>query len=235
MKFFFQLIMLLSSSSSFAVENLSFCKTTLKAGLHGVIRDTSGKIVRRTPLGRDPVIVDTNIVISIEQTRYFPNKANDSMKGWAARFHKMMKKRGSHDEPHIYIAERSAKERFVNDEVVTFPDGTRIFEIEGSRKSAEYKKLILKLEEMKVGQVKDNSENDREIIADLFFAKKNYPDSKPTIVTGDAGLYGPLCRLNPKCVALNGDKKRIRELFQSGFDVSLDVSGVNRTVRIVPF
>lgn len=213
------------------------CKTTLKAGLHGVVRDSAGKIIRRTSLGKDPVILDTNIVISLVQSKYSP-AAPEYRKKWAGRLNHMMKKKGhTGEDAHLYIAEKSAKERFVGnpDEDVTFPTGTRIFEIDGSRTSAEYQSVVKKLESLSVGQVKANSGNDREIVADLFFAKKNYPQDVPTFVTGDGGIYGPLCQLNPMCLRLNGDRKLIRETFPDGFEVSIEAGGRVRTVRIVPF
>jgi len=231
--------MLLLSLNSFAAETPNFCKTTLKAGLHGVVRDSAGKIVRRTPLGKNPVILDTNIVISLEQVKHFPELADGSRKLWASKVHKMMKKRSSKtDESHVYIAERTAKERFVgnpDNNNISFPEGTRIFEIEVSRSSNEYQSVLKRLESINLGQLKKNSENDREIVADLFFSKRNYKDDVPTFVTGDAGIYGPLCQLNPRCLSLGGDRKLIRQVFQDGFDVSVTTGGVSRTIRIMPF
>ena len=142
------------------------------------------------------------------------------------------------DESHVYIAERTAKERFVGNpdsSNISFPEGTRIFEIEVSRSAQEYQNVLKKLESIKLGQLKKNSENDREIVADLFFSKRNYKDDVPKFVTGDAGIYGPLCQLNPRCLTLGGDKKLIRQVFQDGFEISMDTGGVLRTIRIVRF
>lgn len=221
----------------FGIESKgSFCKTTLKAGLHGVVRDAGGKIIRRVPLGKDPVIIDTNVIISLEKMKFFPERSTESNKLWAAKLHKILKRNHKHESVHPYIAERTARERFVadRDDPVTFPEGTRIFEIEGSRSSSAYQSFLKKLEEMKVGQVKDNSMNDREIVADLFFAKRNYTQDNPTFLTADAGIFGPLCQLNPACASLNGDKKKIRQMFENGFEVTMNAGGVTRTVRIVP-
>lgn len=223
---------------AFAETPPSVCKTTLKAGLHGVVRDAAGKLIRRTPLGKDPVILDTNIVISIVQSRYTPATAEEYRKKWASRISHMMKKR-THvgEDSHLYMAERTTKERFVGnpDNTVTFPENTRIFEISTKRDSPEYRGLMAKLDSIQLGQVKANSVNDREIVADLFFAKKNFKDDVPTFVTADAGIYGPLCKFNPKCASLAGDKKQIKAQFSDGFDVTLEVGGIRRTIKIMPF
>lgn len=238
MKFCWLLFVLFLSVSAFSQGPGSICKTTLKAGLHGVVRDASGKLIRRTSLGKDPVILDTNIVISVVQSKYFPDSADENRKKWASRINHMMKKRGHRgDDAHLYMAERTARERFVGNPEgsVTFPEGTRIFEISTTRDSPEYRGLMAKLESIQLGQVKANSTNDREIVADLFFAKKNFSDDIPTFVTADAGIYGPLCKFNPACAALGGERKQIKAHFINGFDVTLEVGGIQRTVRIMPF
>ncbi len=215
------------------------CFNSLKAGIHGVVRDASGKIIRRTPLGREPIVIDTNVTIAIVGAKYWPDKSPDRWKAWASRVAKLKKNRANKvDDSHIYIADMTVKERFANSKdkkvVNTFPDNIRIFEIDVKRDSTAYKSVLSKFESMEVGEVKANSGNDRQIVTDLFFAKKNYPSDIPKFVTSDAGIYEPLCKLNPFCAKLNGDRKFIRASFPNGFDVTLDIEGVLRTIRVFP-
>lgn len=238
MPFYWILIVLYSAVAIGANPPGNICTTSLKSGLHGVVRDASGKLIRRTPLGKDPIILDTNMVISIVHSKYTPDVAQEYRKQWASRINHMMKKRSQRGEDtHLYMAEKTTRERFVGnpDSAVTFPENTRIFEISTTRDSPEYKGLMAKLESIQLGQNKANSINDREIVADLFFAKKNFRDDVPTFVTGDHGIFGPLCKFNPECAALGGERKQIKSQFPNGFEVTLEIGGIRRTIRILPF
>ncbi|OYZ18256.1 MAG: hypothetical protein B7Y39_13780 [Bdellovibrio sp. 28-41-41] len=221
-----------------ATAEKSACGTTVKAALHGVVRDASGKIIRRMPLGSNPVIVDTNMVIALVEQKYRPDKISQNLKKYADRFNRMFKRKHKKiADSHLYMAERSVTERFNpnNNGTVTFPTSIRIFEIEGSRNSPEYQKLLKKFEDLQVGQVKANSANDREIVADLFFARRSHTEDIPTFVTADSGIYGPLCRFVPACAGLRGNPKLVKEAFSSGYIVEIDIGGVARKVRIIPF
>lgn len=239
MRIFWILFLIYQSLGFAAPLETDACINTWRAGVHGVVRDIKGKIIRRMPLGRNPVIIDTNIAIAIVGEKMSPGKTPVWTKN-AAKIHKMLKNSGQKPEDaHVYIADMTVKERFANpnnkNAANLFPEGTRIFEIEVPRSSPEYQSVLKKLESMNVGAVKANSPNDQEIVADLFFARKNYENEIPRFVTGDGGIFEPLCRLNPICANAKGSKKFIRESFPSGFDVTIEVRGQMRTVRIIPF
>lgn len=238
MYFFLTLLITYSGLAWTAQKNTEVCKTTFNAALHGVFRDASGNLVRRTSLGHDPIIVDTNILISLVNSDYAPMLAERHHLSRAARIRRILKTRHLRaSQDHLYLAEKTAQEQLARNEErkMIFPKGTRIFKITTTRDSKPYQSLLAYLEEIKVGTMKPRSENDRVIVADLFFSKRSREQDIPTFVTADKGIYKPLCKLNPECHKLNSDVNRIKSEFPNGFEVTLEAGGVPRTVRILPF
>lgn len=239
-KVFFLSVVILLNKAVAAAPGDGPCVTSVKAALHGVYRDARGKIIPRMPMGKDPVVVDTNIIISMAKKKYSPERAHQAEVAWVNRFNRMFKRKNKKvDEMHLYMAERSVTEQFVSSNRspnIVFPERTRIFEIEISRSSPQYQQVLSKLESLSVGQVKANSGNDREIVADLFFARRSHPEDIPTFVTADRGIYGPLCQFAPACAGIAGNNhKLVKEAFPDGYIAEVNVGGIARKVRVVPF
>lgn len=224
-------------SSQFAplTSDMLPCKTTLKAALHGVYYDEGGHLISASPIKDGALILDSNLIFSYDSTL---NKLASSTEMRAYNFivkqRKTAMKRGEEFRP--WITNRTAKELTVEQGPrVQIPNGTRIVPITTSRTSYPYKSVLEKLESVNLGEKKASSYKDREIIADLFFADKRSEAAIPTFATADNGIVRPLCRLNPACAKLLGNKYLIRENYPQGFDVTItDGTGRRRTIRILP-
>jgi len=83
------------------------------------------------------------------------------------------------------------------------------------RESAEYRALISELENVKPSPVgRNKGVNDRQIVADAFFAE----GTKPTFITADKGIYNPLFKLSGE----NSLGKSIPAAFPNGFNVQIN-------------
>jgi hypothetical protein len=179
--------------------------------------------------------VDSNLLAALRPRHIDPSAANLVDIARANRLKKVEKLIKKQDGNfHYYIAQRTAREMSERGagRPIYFPSGTRIFPtIEPRAHNKAYETLTKFLEEKKVGEMKPGSFKDREIIADLFFAKKSNPSDIPTFATADQGIFRPMCELVPKCRKLGGDRLKIISAFPDGFEVTIQ----NRTIRILPF
>ncbi len=221
---------LLSAGKIPPIRETSSCITSLKAAVHGIFYDEHGHLLSVAPLHDSAIVVDSNILISMD--RVLKGGAHDGNRRSYAYLVKLKKTAERHGENfHIWLTNQSAKEVALAQRV---PAGTRIVPITVSRDSTEYKSVLKKLEEMNVGEQKAGSNKDREIISDLFFAKKRTDSTIPTFATADNGIIRPLCLLNPACTKIVSNKMLIKDRFPDGFEATLtDSFGQSRTIRII--
>jgi hypothetical protein len=94
-----------------------------------------------------------------------------------------------------------------------------------SRNSPEYRALLSELENVKpspVGRAKGT--NDRQIVADAFFAE----GTTPTFITADKGIFNPLLQLSGIKPAKLG--KPVPQAFPDGFKVEIN----GKTLMVIP-
>ncbi len=221
---------ILSAGKIQPIRETRSCITSLKAAVHGIFYDEHGHLLSVAPLHDSAIVVDSNIFISMDKV--LKGEAHNSNRRAYAYLIKLKKTTERHGESfHIWLTNQSAKEVALAHHV---PAGTRIVPINVSRDSTEYKSVIKKLEEMNVGEQKTGSHKDREIISDLFFAKKRSDSTIPTFATADNGIIRPLCMLNPACAKIVSNKVLIKDRFPDGFEATLtDSLGKSRTIKII--
>lgn len=210
------------------------CRTSLKAALHGIFYDEEGHILSATALNDRSMVIDSNLLISYDMVKRGGAEArHERWYGFLIKQKKTAKKHG--ENFHLWLTNRTAKEVTIASHRNQIPPGARLVPISTSRDSDEYKSVLNQMEAMKVGENKPSSYKDREIVADLFFAKRRSENTIPSFATADNGIIKPLCKLNPMCAKLNNNKIFIREKFPDGFEVTItDANGKRRTIRIIP-
>ena len=96
------------------------------------------------------------------------------------------------------------------------------------RSSTEYQKVVQELEQNNVGNAPPKGVNDRNIVADVFFAETE-PGVIPTLATQDKGIYNSLARLagiDPNQVGGSGG---IPGAYPNGYPVTVE----GKTIRVV--
>lgn len=214
------------------------CINSVRSIIHGVARDENGKIMHYIPLTKNNIILDSQLVI-VRGKKNDSSPIPESFQPYAKFLRDIEKKAHKHgDNLHYWLPDHVITETGVNGNQLehprSFPAGSRRLAIHTSRDSSEYKSIVAKLEEIKVGQrKKQDGVDDRKIVADLFFAETT-KGAIPRFATGDRGIIEPLCRLSPSCAkALNN--RTLHADFPEGFEVNiLDSKNTTRTIKILP-
>lgn len=215
------------------------CVNSVRSIIHGVARDENGKIMHYVPLNRNNIILDSQLVVARGTLGDF-SQLSKGDRNFYTFLRDMEKNADKHkSEMHYWLPDHVITEVGANgnplEHPMRFPAGSRRLGIQTSRDSNEYKSVMDKLEEIKVGQrKKQDGVDDRKIVADIFFAKTT-KGVIPRFVTADRGIVEPLCRLSINCTkSLN--KRTLFTDFPDGFEVSIvDSKSVIRTIKIIPF
>lgn len=179
----------------------------VESGLDDVVRP--GPVsVRVAPLADDSVVVDSNIAIALRK-RHELGEA--SLQAGERRMLERLERLGTGD---VRLADRSVEEAAKK---AQRGFTTSSFPLTTTRDSAEYLALQQKLLDANVGAAKGAA--DREIVADLFFAKVE-PGTVPRFVCFDGDVYKKLAKLGGIDPAKLG--RPIADAYPDGFRVTLD-------------
>jgi hypothetical protein len=170
------------------------------------------ELAEKAPLGAKSVIIDSNTAIALlkdaEGLALQPGET-----AWVA---------------HIKKLPPGTELRVANVSVGEIGAGkiaVRGLPLDVLRESTEYRRMIAKLEHLKIGGAKGAA--DQAIVADAFFARAEHGAARQ-LVTADKNVYNKLAEqagINPAKLG-----KPVSKAFPSGFDVTID----GRTLRVIP-
>lgn len=174
--------------------------------------DYNGNPVISASLGKGSLIIDENISIALEKRQ--------AGKPLQAGEQKMLDKVDELGYSDLRVTDPTVQHRGAKGRPMAEPG----MAISVERTSKEYTDIIQVLEKANVGGGK--GQNDREIIADAFFAVAE-DGVMPKILTNDRNVFNKMALIS----GYNAAKAQpVAEAFPNGFDVTIN----GRTIRVIP-
>lgn len=177
---------------------------------------------KRNPLESDSLVFDSQLAITLTSLQ----RPGQNIPSRQLSLAQQIRRRHLDRVNAPYITDRTTTELLYDGLAYQqrLPHGARRILIrlpEGRSRenSLEYQAIMNSLERARVGGSRGS--DDRQIVADLFFAVRNSPESIPTFVTADSGIFRRLCTLSTECHSPNSE---------SPFSVTIR----GRTIRVLP-